>query len=63
MLLTNATGQDAISDVLEAINTNDKDKLPQVGESWKRVWAYYDDVDQSMYNLYESIKKLEIQAE
>lgn len=63
MLLTNATGQDAISGVLEAINTNDKDKLPQVGESWKRAWAYYDDVDQSMDNLYESIKKLEIQAE
>lgn len=56
MLLTNATGQDAISGVLEAINTNDKDKLPQVGESWKRAWAYYDDVDQSMDNLYESIK-------
>lgn len=63
MLLTNATGQDAISGVLEAINTNDKDKLPQVGESWKRAWAYYDDVDQSMDNLYESIKKVEIQAE
>lgn len=63
MLLTNATGQDAISGVLEAINTNDKDKLPQVGESWKRAWAYYDDVDQSMDNLYKSIKKLEIQAE
>lgn len=63
MLLTNATGQDAISGVLEAINTNNKDKLSQVGESWKRAWTYYDDVDQNMDNLYKSIKKVEIQAE
>lgn len=63
MLLTNATGQDAISGILEAWDMNNKDKLPQAEESWKRAWAYYDDVDQSMDDLYESIKKVEIQAE
>lgn len=63
MLLTNATGQDSISGILEAINTNDKDKLPQVSESWKRAWAYYDDVDKSMDNLYKSVKKLELKSE
>jgi len=50
-------------DVIPIYKVEGEHKLLQVIDCWKRAWAYYDDVDKSMDNLYESIKKLEIQAE